>query len=111
MNFMRSFYIRFMALILLSCWLPVASAQDETVWMPDANLRAKVREALDLAAGTALTQQAMGGLTELHAARSWTQPNPEGSQIVYLTGLEHATNLRKLDLKWNRIVDIGPLAN
>ena len=112
MNFMKSFYIRFMALILLSCWLPVASAQDETVCgCPDPNLRAKVREALDLAAGTALTQQAMRDLTELHAARSWTQPNPEGSQIVYLTGLEHATHLRKLDLTWNRIVDIGPLAN
>ena len=29
-----------------------------------------------------------------------------GSQIVYLTGLEHATNLGRLELNDNQIVDV-----
>ena len=70
MNLMKYFYIRFMAFIVLSCWLNVASAQDETIWMPDPNLRIQVREALNLASETPLTQQAMQGLTELKAEPS-----------------------------------------
>ena len=78
--------------------------------MPDPNLRAKVRETLNLAEGTPLTQQAMQGLSELIASRShWNREG--GSQIVYLTGLEHATNLTRLELDWNQIIDLGPLAN
>ena len=108
---MKYFHMRFIALIMLNCCLNVASAQDETMWMPDPNLRAKVREALNLAAGTPLTQQAMQGLMELKADRSAPIQRQPGSQIVYLTGLEYATNLRSLDLYRNQIVDIAPLAN
>ena len=111
MNLMKYFHTCLIAFIMLSCWLNVASAQDETIWMPDPNLRAKVRETLNLAAGTPLTQQAMQGLIELEADRSALIQRQPGSQIVYLTGLEYATNLRSLDLYRNQIVDVGPLAN
>ena len=101
MNLMKYICIPVMAFIALSCWLNVALAadtEDETIWMPDPNLRAKVRETLNLAKGTPLTQEAMQGLSELIASRSYWN-REEGTQIVYLTGLEHATNLRD----WNLI--------
>ncbi len=73
-NLMKYFYIPVTAFIALSCWLNVALAEDaadETIWMPDPNLRAKVRETLKLADGTPLTPQAMQGLSELVASRPY----------------------------------------
>ena len=75
-------------------------------WMPDAALRAAVREALEelgLPASAPLTKEKMRQLTALTA-------NHRG--IVDLTGLEFATSLRKLYLGGrNRITDLRPLAN
>lgn len=78
-------------------------AEDATEWMPDANLRAAVREALELTANEPLTQEKMLLLTRLDA-------NHRG--IVDITGLEYATNLTILHLGGrNRITDLRPLAN
>ena len=78
-----------------------AGVSGET-WMPDENLRAKIRSTLGLQSGETLTQQAMNGITRFVA---------ENSQIGNLTGLEHATNVGHLQLKQNQIADITPLKN
>ena len=71
-------------------------------WMPDPALRVVVREALELPTAVSLTKEKMQGLVLLAA-------NHKG--IVDITGLEFATNLRKLHIGQNPITDIRPLAN
>ena len=80
--------------------VPVTTDSPEETWMPDANLRAKVRSTLGLAPGQALTQQAMQRLTSLSARES---------SISDITGLEYATQLQILDLLDNQISDLTPL--
>ena len=74
---------------------------DPATWMPDANLRAAVRSALSLGNNDTLTQAGMADLTSLTA---------RNAQISNLTGLEHATNLQKLDLRDNTISNISALS-
>ena len=74
---------------------------DVTIWMPDANLRAAVREALEIEADATFTQDDVSELTELTAS---------SSEIGDLTGLEHATNLTTLNLASNAITDISALS-
>ncbi len=71
-------------------------------WMPDAALRASVRETLELPANVPLTKEKMQEFVVLVA-------NNRG--IVDITGLEFATNLRKLYIGKNPITDLAPLAN
>ena len=71
-------------------------------WMPDAALRAAVRETLELPAGVPLTKDHMRDLDVLIA---------EGRGISDLTGLEFAINLREALLSDNAITDLRPLAN
>ena len=73
----------------------------EPVLIPDANLAASIRENLDLVPETTITQLDMLGLGRLNAPKK---------QIVNLTGLQYATNLRRVDLNENQIVDLTPLA-
>ncbi len=73
----------------------------EIVSIPDANLAAVVREALDLTPADAISQLDMLRLSGLEASRR---------QITDLTGLEHAVNLKGLSLGENQIRDITPLA-
>ena len=86
-------------------------AAGEVVSIPDANLAAAIREALELPPGAAITSDAMRNLTELHA---------RGRGIANLTGLEYAVNLTELDLgySWvndelhqNPISNVSPLAS
>ncbi len=79
----------------------VNAALAEETWMPDVNLRAKVRAALALQEGEALTQQAMKGLTTLSA---------QSSSISDISGLEYATQLTELNLYDNSISDISALS-
>ena len=72
------------------------------VSIPDANLRAVVRTALELGEDDTLTQLKMHSLTRVSA------PNLE---IKNLTGLEHAIRLIELDVPQNQISDITPLTN
>ncbi len=85
-------------------WHPIditALLPPEVVSIPDANLAAVVREALDLAPGDAISQLDMLKLRRLEA---------NGRQITDLTGLEYAVNLKGLHLGDNQISDITPLA-
>ena len=73
----------------------------EVVSIPDANLAAAVREALDLTPGDAISQLDLLKLGGLEA---------NDRQITDLTGLEYAVNLKGLLLGDNQISDITPLA-
>ena len=73
----------------------------QVVEIPDPNLRRAVRGALNLPAGTPVTQADMRQLTKLDARQS---------QIQELTGLEYATNLAFLVLGGNNISNLTPLA-
>ena len=85
--------------------------EPETVDIPDPNLRAAIEAKLGKASGTAITADEMATLTILLA------PN---ANISDLTGLEHATNLRALNLgdveveggfiNSNSVSDLSPLA-
>ena len=84
-------------------WQPIditALLPPEVISIPDANLAAVVREALDLAPGDAISQLDMLRLGGLEA---------NGRQITDLTGLEYAVNLKELRLGDNQISDIRPL--
>ena len=78
------------------------SPEDAAAWMPDPNLRAVVREILDIPDDVPLTQSDMKRLTELDA---------EKREIASLIGLEYATNLTFALLEGNPISDVSPLAN
>ena len=104
-------YFRFFVIFLaFSCWIPhTASAQ--VVRVPDANLAALVRNALDLTANTPITRQAMQRLTFLDAqSYRIRQITGRGGQIKDITGLEHATQLTRLWLNNNQISDVRPLS-
>ena len=75
----------------------------EVVRIPDANLAASIREALELAPDSPITQLDMLGLRRIY----WRDP---GRQITDLTGLEHAINLSSLGLHYNQIENITPLS-
>ena len=97
---MKRFYTFFVVCLVLSCWLNVANAQ--IVQMPDENLAAAVRDALNLRPGIPITRQLLQGLQTLDAPQR---------NIKDLTGLEHATQLEGLWVWSNQIRDIAPLAN
>lgn len=75
----------------------------EVVSIPDSNLAAAIRKALELAPDSTITQLDMLGLRICY----WSNP---GRQITDLTGLEYAINLRSLGLYNNQIEDIAPLS-
>ena len=84
------------------------TAENETGWMPDRNLRQAVRKALKLDPGTSLTPQVLAGLTKLEVTNF---QKPPGQKIASLTGLEYATGLEKLGLYAHNVKDITPLTN
>ena len=69
--------------------------------IPDANLQAGIRSALNKPTGD-ITQADMETLTRLEVARK---------DIADLTGLQYAKNLRRLDLGYNQITDISCLSS
>ena len=78
---------RFTLFLLICLSIPV-TATAQIVNIPDANLRAKIEQALGKASGTAITTADMATLTRLGSSGVSI-----GSNISDLTGLEHATNL------------------
>ena len=88
----------------------------EPILIPDANLAAAIRINLGLPPGSPITKldmQVLRNLT-LHGVQppmknSFRHHHPE-KHITDLTGLEHATNLKFLELNYTRIVDLTPLA-
>ena len=95
---MKRFYIFVICVVLLSSWHLSVFAQN--VDFPDANLAAKVRTALGLAADADIPLTSLQGLTSLLAI---------SAGITDLTGLEQATGLERLTLNRNEISDITPL--
>ena len=76
----------------------------EAVYIPDVNLRAVIEEALGKASGAPITAEEMATLVDLHRMA-------ESKGISDLTGLEFATNLRRLRLAHNKnIFDLSPIA-
>ena len=87
--------------ILIAFGIACSAALAQEEWMPDANLRQIVREALGLPDGILLTQATMLHLTGFDA----------GSRGVRdLTGIEHAMHLSWIGLGGNEIQDLSPLA-
>ena len=114
------FYGPFVLLFAVVALLNFAGAENETEWMPDADLRrivqkslpksvlmpdgnlaSGVRKALGLAPGSPLRREQLQGLTRLILPHH---------QITDLTGLEHATQLEVLYLHANQVVSVTPLA-
>ena len=84
---------------------PVVTTPDVTpggqVHIPDSNLRAAVAEALGKSINAPITVEEM---SELRRLRVWD------SGINDLTGLQFATNLNQLELAFNQISDLLPIA-
>ena len=74
----------------------------QPVHMPDSNLFTVIHNALNLPKESPVTREAMRQLTHLYIYQE---------EIANLTGLEYATELRRLDVAGNDVVDIGPLRN
>ena len=72
-----------------------------TFHVPDVNLRVAVAEALGKASGTTITEANMQNLRTLRA---------DDKGIRDLTGLEHAKNLERIELRRNEISDLTPIA-
>ena len=83
--------------LLLSGFVYAQGNQSKVVSIPDANLAAAVRGII----GNSITTQTLLDLTHLTA---------QEHQIENLTGLEHARNLRSLDLYGNALSDISSLS-
>ncbi len=94
MNFLRKITLHLLLYFTLS-----SAAFAQVVDIPDLNLRAAVRDALN---GAPITQANMRRLTQLDAF---------DRGIVDLTGLEYAINLKALPLWGNPLADLTPIAS
>ncbi len=99
----KSLWVQFLFLSVIGILVYNTSvyAENEEDWMPDPALREAVREKLQLPDATPLRTSDMAKLRELVVIES---------DIADLRGLEHAINLRFLNLSRSQIVDITPLA-
>ena len=79
----------------------LAAAPEAAVAIPDANLRADIRDALALADDATVTQGHLAKLTQLRGYRGG---------VAGLAGLEHAVNLEQLRLSGNEISDVSALS-
>ena len=80
---------------------PPEQKPDAVVQIPDSNLRAAIAEALGKGPNAPITVEEMGRLEGLNAP---------GRGIQDLTGIQFATNLKRLNLRDNQIFDLSPLA-
>ena len=85
-------------LLLILC----IAAHAQIVDIPDPNLQAAIRGELQLLPGSRITKEDMLRLESLGAARH---------DIMHLTGLEQATNLKSLSLWGNPLAELTPIAN
>ena len=79
----------------------LAAAPEAAVAIPDANLRADIRETLALAADADITQGHLAKLTQVFSFRGG---------VADLAGLEYAVNLEQLGLSDNEISDVSALS-
>ena len=80
---------------------PPEQKPDAVVQIPDPNLRVAIAGALGKSPNASITVEEMKGLERLEA---------RNSGINNLTGLQFATNMRRLVLSENQISDISPIA-
>lgn len=80
---------------------------NDIVEIPDSSLAWAIRRTLGLNAGADITKRAMSRLTTLYASSELFRGR---SVPTDLTGLEHATNLKHLNLSGNSIDDLTPIA-
>ena len=80
---------------------PPEQKPDAVVDIPDPNLRAAIAEALGKSPNAPVTVEEMEELERLEARNRGIQD---------LTGLQFATNLKRLNLRDNQIFDLSPLA-
>ena len=90
------------AIFALTLTVLCADTYAQTVDIPDSNLRAAVREALNLRSDAPVTAAFMRRLQRLDAA---------SRGITNLTGLEFAVNLTRLHIPNNPITDLTPIAS
>ena len=96
---MKRFYTLFVVLIIFSCFITTAPAQVGST--PDPHLIAAVRALLGVTSGGSIPW------SELELFYDPLYSN----QITTLNGLEHATNLKHLDLRHNNeLRDIAAIA-
>ena len=74
----------------------------EVVDIPDPNLRKALVETLQINAGEKITKEALAGLEYLYASNK---------SITNLNELKNCTRLTRLNLSYNKISDVSPLAN
>ena len=98
---MKKLTLLTLTLVLTALAQLTAPPVQAEVSIPDAELAAVIRETLGLPAGAAITADAMRKLTELSAS---------DRGIANLTGLQHATELKRLVLDGTAVSDISPLA-
>ena len=84
------------------CSLQSLSFGQNTVNIPDPNLRARIETALGKASGAPITAADMGTLIQFDSGLN--------ANISNLTGLEYATNLTELDLTFNSVTDISAIS-
>ena len=102
---MKLLYTIVICMVIFNSWLNLVPAQN--VEFPDVNLANKVRETLNLPAGADIPKAQLTALTVLDASLPEEAASEE--KISDLTGLEHATQLIRLSLRFNQISDIIPL--
>ncbi|MCY3737074.1 MAG: leucine-rich repeat domain-containing protein [Gemmatimonadaceae bacterium] len=92
-----------------NCSIAVRVTVDEAdttpVSIPDATLRAGIEGALGKASGASITVHELKALNSLDAGNYTNGPG-----IRDLTGLESASNLNNLSLRYNTISDLSPLS-
>ncbi len=112
-----------------------SSAQNQTVTIPDVNLRAVIEDSLDKASGATITRAEMAtltridaqdanihnltgleyatGLTHLYLGGEWGEGGHyiNSNDIFNLSPLSGLTSLTKLKLAGNSISDVSPLSN
>jgi len=107
-RYVTNLFIVFCVVVFTLSVLPVL-ASSPAVHIPDANLRAAINAALGegRAADAVVTRSELASLTTLSFQ---TRGLAIGEQVTDLTGLEYATSLTRLELGFNAITDLGPLA-
>ena len=101
-NFVSLFVI---LLVCISCWIPVASAQDI---IPDPILRSRIQQTMSIGFADVTTVNILN-LTQLTvgAPNIFMPSNPAKN----LGGLEHATNLERLTVWYHDVSDLTPVGN
>lgn len=86
--------------ITAACTITASFNPADQVVLPDANLAAVVRKALNLAANAPISKTQAAALTTLDAT---------SASITNLQGLQHFTGLVVLELNYNNISDLYPI--